>query len=129
MLSLTLDRNPRFISGILKILCKIFSISVSLSTLFPLNRDKQSEIGNEKIEKYPCTFVNNQQDNKSDKLVIARFARNNNHSVSIKLFPWFARKNLYLHISFDIAHLFNITTDKQMEKKTASDISETMQSI
>ena len=60
LLLFTSDKGPQFISGVWKNLCKILDISTSLSTLFYLETDRQSEIANQEIERHFCTFVNYQ---------------------------------------------------------------------
>ncbi len=58
--SLTSDRGPQFILGVWKNLCKILDISANLSTSFHPETDGQSEIANQEMERYLCTFVNYQ---------------------------------------------------------------------
>lgn len=60
--SLTLDRDPQFISGVWKNFYKILGIFVNLSTIFHSKTDKQSEIINHEIKKYFCIFFNYLQD-------------------------------------------------------------------
>ena len=60
---------------------------------------------------------------------MAEFAINNNESVFIRLFSFFASKDLHPLISFDIVYLLDIITHKQINNKKAIDISEAMQSI
>ena len=69
------------------------------------------------MEKHLCTFVNYQQDNWTDKLLIAEFTANNNDSLSTKFFLFFALKSLYLWISFDIINFLDITIYEQINKK------------
>ena len=95
-LLLTLDKDPQFILGVRKNLCKILGISVNLSISFHPETDGQSEIANQKIEKHLRIFVNYQQDDWSDKLLIAKFAANNNELTSTKLFPFFISRGLHL---------------------------------
>ena len=128
-LLLTSDRGPQFISGVWKNLCKILGISASLSTSFHPEINGQSEIANQEIERHLRTFVNYQQDDWSDKLLIAEFAANNNDSASTKLSPFFALRGLYPRMSFDIVDLSDTTTRKRINKKIAIDISKAMQSI
>ncbi len=56
---------------------------------FHLETDRQSEIVNQEMERYLCTFVNYQQDDWVDKLPIAKFTANNNVFLTIKLSPFF----------------------------------------
>lgn len=83
----------------------------------------------QEIMRHLYIFVNYQQDNYTNKLPMAEFAINNNISISIKLFPFFASRTLYLRISFDIINLLDITTREKINKKKAMDISITMQLI
>ena len=57
-LSLNLDQGPRFILGVSKSLCKILGIKVNLSIAFHPETNGQSEIANQEMEKYLCTFIN-----------------------------------------------------------------------
>ncbi len=74
------------------------------------------------MEKHLCTFVNYQQDDWSAKLAMAKFAANNNELASIKLFPFFASKDLHSCINFDIVDLSNANTCKRIHKQKALDI-------
>ena len=60
---------------------------------------------------------------------MAKFAANNNESISIKLFPFFATKDLHPHISFDKVKLFNASICKQIFNQKALDISGNMYTI
>lgn len=60
---------------------------------------------------------------------MTEFATNNNISASIRLSLFFALKDLYLLISFDIINLSGITTCNQMNKKQVINISKAIQSI
>ena len=60
---------------------------------------------------------------------MAEFAANNNNSAAIRLSLFFALRNLYLCMSFDIINLLDTTTCEQINKKKAIDISKSMQSI
>ena len=127
--SLTSDRGPQFISGVWKNLCKILGISANLSTSFHPKTDGQSEIANQEMERHLRTFVNYQQNDWVDKLLMAEFAANNNNFMSTRLSPFFTSKGLHPRISFDIVDLSDTTTRERINKKKAIDISEAMQSI
>lgn len=86
------------------------SIFIHSSIFFHLKTSRQSEIANLKIKRYICTFVNNQQS-------MAEFAANNNDSISTKLSLFFASKDLYLYISFNIIDFSDITTCKEINKR------------
>lgn len=121
-LSLTSDRGLQFILRVWKNLCKILDIKVHLSTAFHPETDEHREIVNQEMEKHLCTFVNYQRDDWSAKLAMAKFAANNNELASIKLFPFFASKDLHSCISFDIVDLSNANTCKRIHKQKALDI-------
>lgn len=63
---------------------------------FLLKTDEQSEVSNQKMEKYFCIYVNNQQNNWFDKLFIAEFAANNNNSVATKSSLFFFKKLTFM---------------------------------
>lgn len=52
-------------------------MKANLSITFYQKTDGQSKITNKKIKKYFSTFINSQQDDQSEKLVIAKLAANN----------------------------------------------------
>ena len=79
------------------------------------------------MERHFCTFVNNQQDDLSEKLAMAEFAAINNVSASTKLSLFFATKSLHPHMSFDIVELSNTNTHKCILQQKALDIFENMQ--
>ena len=55
--SFTSDRGPQFISRVWKNLCKIFGISINLSTTFHLETDGQSEIANQEIKDISASLL------------------------------------------------------------------------
>ena len=58
---------------------------------------------------------------------MAKFAANNNKSAFIKLSPFFASKNFYPHMSFDIIDLFDTSTSERIHKQKALDIVENIE--
>ena len=54
---------------------------------------------------------------------MVKFAANNNKSASIKLYPFFTLKGLYLYISFDGIDFSDIITRKRVKKRKTMDIS------
>ena len=102
--------------------CKTLSIKVNLYITFYLKIDEQSEIVNQETNRHLCTFVNYQQDDWSEKLVIAEFAANNNESVSTKPFLFFATRGLHPYISFDKVGLYNASTCKRILNQKTFDI-------
>ena len=108
--------------GVWKNLYKILSIKINLSTTFYLKTDRQSEIANQEIERDFCTFINYHQDDWSKKLAMTKFAANNNKLASTKLFSFFATKNFYPCISFDIIDLSDISTRERIFKQKALNI-------
>lgn len=126
LLSLTLDKNFQFISGVWKNLYKILSISTNQFKFFYLETNKQREIGNQKIEKHLYIFLNYQKDDWADKLPIVKFATNHNNCTSIRFSPFFALKNLYLCISLDIIDFSDIIIYKWINKKKTMDIYKSM---
>ena len=115
-LFLTFNQGSQFILGVWKNLCKILSIKANLSTLFHLAIYEQSKIANQEMERYICSFINNQQDDLLKKLAIAEFVAHNNISASTKLSLFFATKSLYPYISFDIVELSNASAYKEILK-------------
>lgn len=93
---------------------------------YHLEIDGQSEIVNHEIEKHLQNFIHYQQDDWVDKLPIAKFAANNNKSISTKLTSFFVLKGLHLHISFDIIDFSESTTCKRINKKKDINISEAL---
>lgn len=78
------------------------------------------------MKKHLRTFINHQQDDWSDTLFMAEFVANNNNFIFIKLSPFFASRDLYTQMSFDVIDFSDITMRKQINKKIAIDISKTM---
>ena len=66
------------------------------------------------MEKHFCTFINYQQDDWLGKLVMAKFAANNNELAFTKLSPFFATKSLHSSMSFDKIKLFNTSSCKRI---------------
>ncbi len=57
---------------------------------------------------------------------MAKFATNNNISLSTKLSPFVTLRDLHPRMSFDIVDLSDTITRERINKKKAIDISETM---
>ena len=90
------------------------SIKVNLLMRFYLKIDKQTKIVNQEVKRHLYTFVNNQQDNRLEKLAIAKFVANNNKLTSTKLSLFFAIKTLHSCISLDKVELFNSSIYKRI---------------
>lgn len=80
------------------------------------------------MKKHLCIFVNYQQNNWLEVLVMAKFAANNNKLTFTKLFPFFATKGLLPHINFDIIKFSDSSTHEWTFKQKALDISRTIES-
>ena len=78
------------------------------------------------MERHLYIFVNNQQDDWSDKLPITEFAANNNDFASSRLSPFFALKSLHPQMSFDVVNFLDIITRERINMKKAIDISDFM---
>ena len=76
-----------------------------------------------------CTFVNYQQDDWPGKLVMTKFAANNNKSASTKQSPFFATKGLHPLMSFDKVDLSDASNCKRIFNQEAFNISGNMQTI
>ena len=85
--------------------------------------NRQSKIANQEIEVHLYIFINYQQNNCSKKLVMAKFAANNNKLASTKLSPFFAIKALHPYTSFNKVELSNASTCKRIFNQKALDIS------
>lgn len=87
-----------------------YSILIYLSIFFDIETNRQSKITNEKIERYICIFVNNQQSTVE--------AANNNDFTSTTLFLFFASKDLYSDMSFNVMDFLNTQpTNKSIKEK------------
>lgn len=91
-----------------------------------METNSKSEIVNQQIERYICIFTNfYPQNNWLEKLVIAAFTADNNKSVIIKLYSFFAIKNLYVCISFNIIKPSNASICEQIFYQKPLNISKT----
>lgn len=85
-------------------------MKVNLSIIFHLGTDRQSEIANQDMERHFYIFVNYQQNDWSKKLVMVKYAINNNELAFTKLSLFSAIKALYPYLSFDIVDFSNTST-------------------
>ncbi|SJL18897.1 uncharacterized protein ARMOST_22499 [Armillaria ostoyae] len=79
------DRGPQFVSKFMMELYRMLDIKQNTSTAFHPQTDRQMEQVNQEIEKYLHIFINFQQDDWADWLLLAEFAHNNRvHSATGK---------------------------------------------
>lgn len=70
--------------------------------IYVVTTNEYKKIGNWEMKKQFYTFVNHQQNDRSDKLVMTECKANNNKSTSTKLSLLFVIKGLNLCINFDM---------------------------
>ena len=69
------DKGPQFAVGLTKELNKMLGIETKLSMAYHLQMDGQTERTNQELEQYLKMYVNYRQNNWSEQLVTAKFAK------------------------------------------------------
>ena len=101
---ITTDRDPLFTSELWKETTKQLQIERKMSTAFHPQTDGQTERTNTILEQYLQAYVNYQQDNWTELLLLAEFAYSNSRQETIKHTPFFA--NYGYHPTYEsIGHL------------------------
>ena len=126
--TIILDRGPQFIFLIWQKLCKMLGIKSKLSTAFHPEIDGQSEKSNQKMERYLRAYVNYQQDDWFDWLLMAEFASNASESASTKLSPFFVNNGFELRMSFEPLKIDGTARERISGRKAAS-IKDVMKNI
>ena len=121
-LSVVSDRGLQFVLAVWKALCKILRINAKLSTAFHSETDGQSEIANQEIERYLCTYVNHFQNNWVDLLSMAKFAANANPSFTTKIPPFQATRGYVPRMSFNLVDLLEKSTRERLANSKARSI-------
>ena len=108
-------------------LCKLLGIKVKLSTAWHPKTDGQSEIANQEIERYFCSYVNHFQDDWVDCILTAEFSSNANTSATTKD-PLFLVSYGYIpRMSFDLVNLKASSTRERLANARAKSIADHMQ--
>ncbi len=95
------DRESQFISLVWKAICRTLKIDVKLSIAFHSETDDQSEIANQKMERYLRIYCNYQQDDWSDWLSMIEFVFNAAISASTELSAFMTNYGFESRMSFD----------------------------
>jgi hypothetical protein len=109
------DRESQFISFVWKAVCETLKINVKLSTTFHSKTDDQSEIANQKMERYLRNYCNYQQDDWSKWLFMTKFVSNAAISAFTELFAFMTNYEFESRMSFD--SLQHETIDRLSAKK------------
>jgi len=108
------DRGTLFTSDLWKETTGKLGIQRRLSTAFHPQTDRQTERTNAILEQYLRAYINYQQDDWSDYLLLAEFAYNNGYQETIKNTPFFA--NYGIHPEYEmIGHLIQGKQTKRGE--------------
>lgn len=83
------DRGVKFMARVWQAVLKELKIQVCLSLAHHPDTDCITEQMNAILEQYLHCFINQQQDNWADMLVVAKFAYNNSQHTSTQVTPFF----------------------------------------
>ena len=128
-ISLTSDQGPQFALKMWDSLCKLLGIKAKLSTAWHPETDGQSEIANQEMERYLCSYVNHFQSDWVKHLPMAEFSSNANTSATTKLLPFLASRGYILRMSFDPVDLTASSTRERLANAKAKSIADRMQEV
>ena len=100
--SIVLDRGPQFTAEITRELNSMLGIETKLSMLFHPQIGGQTEHMNQELEQYLQFFVDHQQKDWPEWLVLAEFAINNKTHSTTKVSPFMVNYGRELRIRVDI---------------------------
>lgn len=112
--SIISDRGPLFVSEFWKAVCYCLQINISLSIVYHLETDSQTENANLFLEQYLCQYISFVQDNQDEQLLLAEFAACNviNDLTGMSLF--LVNTGYYPRISFSPPRLVLHTVSKDL---------------
>ena len=128
-ISLTSDHGPQFASKMWNSLCKLLGIKAKLSTAWHPETDGQSEIANQKMERYLRSYVNHFQDDWVDRLPMAEFSSNANTSATTKVPPFLVSRGYIPRMSSHPVDLTALSTREQLANAKAESIATRMQEV
>ena len=128
-ISLTSDRGPQFALKMWNSLCKLLGIRAKLSTAWHPETDGQSEIANQEIERYLCSYVNHFQDDWVERLPMAEFSSNSNTSATTKVPPFLVSCGYIPRMSFEPVDLTALSTRERLANAKAKSIADRMQEV
>src|SRR5882724_8479920 len=89
------DWGKHFILQFWQLLCQLLGIKANLSTAYHPETDGQTECINQILEQYLRVYVNYQQDDWVNLLLLAEFAYNNTSHSATMVTPFFANKGFH----------------------------------
>jgi transposase InsO family protein len=83
------DRGPQFVAEFMRELYRLLGITISASTAYHPQSDRQTECVNQELEQYIRVFVNERQSDWDTLLPLGEFAYNNHVHSSTQHSPFF----------------------------------------
>jgi hypothetical protein len=126
------DRESQFISLVWKAICWTLKIDVKLSIAFYSETNDQSEIANQKMERYLRIYYNYQQNDWFEWLLMTEFASNAITSAFIELFVFMTNYEFESRMSFDSQNIEicdRLSTKKRILTQKADTIIDKMKNI
>ena len=96
---IVISQRLLFTSRFWLLLCYFFDIKQKLSTAFHLQINSQTKKQNNKIEAYLQAFINFQQNNQTQRLLITKFTYNNTKNASIGYMSFELNCKYHLYVS------------------------------
>ena len=116
------DREPQFVTELMKELNRMLGIKMKLSTLFHLQTDNQTEKINQKLEQYLQFFIDYKQKNCLEWLAITEFAVNNKIYSATKMSLFMENYGRELRMEVNIRKVEKVTKFVERIKKIQEEV-------
>jgi len=96
------DRGPQFVSKFMKELYRLLRIKANTSTAYHPQTDGQTKRVNQEVQEFLTMFVNHQQDDWSNWLVVAQFCHNDRIHLATGFSPFFLNNGRNLNKGLEL---------------------------
>jgi hypothetical protein len=123
------DRDSQFISFVWNTICRMLKIKAKLFIAFHSKTDEQSEIFNQKMKRYLRVYVNHQQNDWTNWLIMTEYASNAFISATTQMFSFLVNYEFESRMSFDHVEFAENTTKDRINRFREREIVFTMKNI
>ena len=95
------DRGPQFVAEFTRELYQLLGITLSMTTAYHPQVDRQTECVNQELEQYLQVFVNKRQDDLDELLLMAEFQYNNHIHSGTQQTPFLLDTGRHLRMGFE----------------------------
>ena len=120
------NRGPQFVIVVWNFFCCRLDITCKLSIAFHLKTNEQIERVNQDVERQLRTYCNYMQNNWFKWLLMTKFVDNNATFFETSMISFFANKNFYPRISFNLDNIAYTIARERIDVARTKNIIDTM---